>query len=149
MKILEMGAKCCGVVQDKEGLNFAFVRGALGSPPFASAERLENPWMGALEAGGLCPGDPQPCRISKRNAALGCSQKDSQPRIWDPRVDLLGLSAPAGHRNPVRNVGALWPEPSERGAEGAQGLTAGTGSKTNERTEGETFLMIVNSRNSK
>lgn len=53
-----MGAKCCGIVQDKEGLNFASVRGALGSPHFAYAERLENPWVGASEAGSLCPEDP-------------------------------------------------------------------------------------------
>lgn len=39
--------------RDREGLNPASIRGALASPhPFA--ERLENPWMGALEAGSLC-----------------------------------------------------------------------------------------------
>lgn len=60
-----------------------------------------------------------------------------------------GLSAPAGQGTLARNVGATGPEPSEGEAEGAQGLTAGTGLNTNERTEGEIFLMIVNFRKRK
>lgn len=49
-----------------------------------------------------------------------------------------GLSAPAGHGTPVA-----------RASEGPQGLTAGTGLNTNERTEGEIFLTIVNFRSRK
>lgn len=49
-----------------------------------------------------------------------------------------GLSAPAGQGTPVA-----------RANEGAQGLTAGTGLNTNERTEGEIFLTIVNFRHRK
>lgn len=85
--------------------------------------------MCECQAAPAFPGHREPCVASPHASPV--------PQHCD-------LSAPAGQATPARNVGTTWPKPSEREAEGAQGLTAGTDLKTNERTEGELFLIIMN-----